>query len=256
MRRVQGQAGLSLVESTIILFILMLLSGVLAPSMADYVNDAKRVKVKEDCEAIGTAVMRLVRDVGCLKSIASDPCDMFNRVDVLQSDGDEITTADIDPVTAPDATSAGNIDCVGYLNWDIASICGDTLASQLVENTPGYPTPDNLITVGSPTGGVYHYSKPWFNYGWRGAYLQTPVSWDPWGNPYVVNSVFLSIARDATVGTGEGQRSGGWSHDVFCLSAGPNKIYQTPVSGDYPTGAKGLNRIGDDYTYPISGSTH
>jgi hypothetical protein len=47
--------GLSLVETTIILLILMVLTGVLAPSINDFVNDAKDVKVKEDCEAIGDA---------------------------------------------------------------------------------------------------------------------------------------------------------------------------------------------------------
>jgi hypothetical protein len=174
---------------------------------------------------------------------------------VLQSDGDEITIQDIDLSTAPDATSP-NIDCIGFLNWDLAPICGDTLVSQLVENTPSYPSPATLQTIESPTGGVYQYSKPWFNYGWRGAYLQSPVSWDPWGKPYLINTLFLSVARDAAPGVGEGERSGGWSHDVFCLSAGANKIYQTPFSGDYPTGVKGLNRVGDDYVYPISGSTH
>ena len=256
MLRRSRQAGMSLVESTIILMVLMLVTGVIAPSIGDYVNDAKRVKVKEDCEAIGVSIERLVRDVGCLRSVGSDPCDKFNRVDVLQSDGDEITLADIDPTTAPDATSAGNIDCVGFLNWDLAPICGDSLESQLVKNRPDYPTATTISTVESPGGGTYQYSKPWMFYGWRGAYLQSPVSWDPWGNPYVVNSAFLSVAQDATAGSGEGQRSGGWSHDVICLSAGPNKIYETPFSGDYPnSGRKGLNRIGDDYAYPISGGT-
>ncbi len=255
MVRLARQAGMSLVETTIILMVLMLLTGVIAPSIGDYVNDAKRVKVKEDCEALGVSVMRLVRDVGCLKSIATDPCIKINRVDVLQSDGLEISIVDdIDTTTAPNAVSP-NIDCA-FLNWDAAPICGDTFESQLVTNEPGYATPADLVTVGSPTGGVYQYSKPWFLYGWRGAYLQSPVSWDPWGKPYVMNTVFLSVASDATPGNGEGEQSGGWSHDVFCLSAGPNHIYQTPFSGDYPTGAKGLNRIGDDYAYPVSGSTH
>ena len=257
MRRAQIDRGMSLVETTIILMVLMLLTGVIAPSIGDYVNDAKRVKVKEDCEAVGVSIMRLMRDVGCLKSIGSDPCDKFNRVDVLQSDGEAITLADIDVTTAPDATSVGNIDCAGFLNWALGPLCGDTLLSQLVENKPGYATPETTQTLDSGGAGVYHYSKPWFNYGWRGSYLQSPVSWDPWGKPYVVNSVFLSVASDATIGNGEGERSGGWSHDVFCLSAGANKIYETPFSGDFPnSGTKGLNRIGDDYTYPISGSTH
>ena len=66
--KVEGQTGISLVEATIILLVLMLLTGVLAPSIFDYFRDAQMVKVKEDCEAIGVSVARLVRDVGpCLK---------------------------------------------------------------------------------------------------------------------------------------------------------------------------------------------
>jgi len=53
MRRLRNRAGLSLVEVTIMLLVLMLLAGVLAPSIMDFVRDAQWVKVKEDCEAIG-----------------------------------------------------------------------------------------------------------------------------------------------------------------------------------------------------------
>ncbi|MBI1872798.1 MAG: hypothetical protein HYS05_02780 [Acidobacteria bacterium] len=66
--------GLSLVETTIILLVLLVLTGVLAPAINDFVNDAKDVKVKEDCEAIGATVMRLARDVGpCLRNLVADP---------------------------------------------------------------------------------------------------------------------------------------------------------------------------------------
>ena len=66
--RVMNARGLSLVEVTIMLLVLMLLTGVLAPSIMDFVKDAQWVKVKEDCEAIGVSVARLTRDVGpCLK---------------------------------------------------------------------------------------------------------------------------------------------------------------------------------------------
>jgi len=41
MRRLRNLAGLSLVEVTIILLVLMLLAGVLAPSIMDFVRDAQ-----------------------------------------------------------------------------------------------------------------------------------------------------------------------------------------------------------------------
>ena len=41
MRKFKGQKGLSLVEVTIMLLVLMLLTSVLAPSIFDFVNDAR-----------------------------------------------------------------------------------------------------------------------------------------------------------------------------------------------------------------------
>ena len=89
--RMTTARGLSLVEVTIMLFVLMLLTGVLAPSIMDFVRDAQWVKVKEDCEAIGVSVARLARDVGpCLKFDGTGACTKTNRVDVLYSDGPDV----------------------------------------------------------------------------------------------------------------------------------------------------------------------
>ena len=67
-----------------------------------------------------------------------------------------------------------------------------------------------------------------------------------------MNTVFLAVARDAEPGTGEGQRSGGWSHDTFCISAGPNGQYETPFGGNF---SHGVSRRGDDLVFIISGDT-
>ncbi|MBI1876200.1 MAG: hypothetical protein HYS05_20225 [Acidobacteria bacterium] len=250
-RRVFQPHGLSLVETTIILLVLMVLTGVLAPSINDFVNDAKDVKVKEDCEAIGATVMRLARDVGpCLRNITADPCIKINRVDVLYSDGDSISFADdIDSSTAPDF-SHPDIDGAGFLNWDMGPVSGDTMESQFLQNLPTYGTPG---TVGNhnPLAG-FRVPGPAFFLGWRGAYLEPHVGPDPHGNPYVVNSVFLSVATDATAGSGEGQRSGGWDRDVICVSAGRNRRFETPFGGN---STKGTARTGDDFVYVISGDT-
>jgi hypothetical protein len=236
---------LSLVEVTIMLLVLMLLTGVLAPSIFDFVNDAKWVKVKEDCEAIGISVARLTRDVGtCLKFNGTRPCTKYNRVDLLYSDGPDVEQGSLGWEAQTDFSDPGIYS--GSLNWDNDDQRGDSMEHQFIDNGsgPAYLTPADLRTYAS--GG------PYFNLGWRGAYLSPPVAPDPWGHRYLVNTVFLSVALDAPHGTGEGERSGGWSHDVFCISAGPNGLYETSFSGN---NTHGVYRKGDDFIYVISGDT-
>ncbi len=66
---------------------------------------------------------------------------------------------------------------------------------------------------------------------------------------YLVNSIFLTVATDARPGIREGERNGGWSYDVFVISAGPNSVFETPfaIDGAYPRG--------DDIIYVLSGDT-
>ena len=120
------------------------------------------------------------------------------------------------------------------------------MTRQFVDNGsgPGYPAPADL--------GSADFGGPGAGLGWRGAYLSSPVGPDPWGHRYLVNTVFLAVARDAEAGDGEGQRSGGWSHDTFCISAGPNGQFETPFGGN---AAHGVSRRGDDLIFFISGDT-
>ena len=244
-RRLFGARGLSLVEVTIMLLVLMTLTGVLAPSVMDFIHDAQWVKAKEDCEAIGVSVARLMRDVGpCLKFDGSGGCTKANRVDLLYSNGPDVTAQDVGGDAAAGFGGGGNT--AGALNWYADSERGDSMEHQLVDNGggTGYPAPSDL--------GAYDYAGPGGGLGWRGAYLSSPVGPDPWGHRYLVNSVFLAVARDAEAGTGEGQRSGGWSHDTFCISAGPNGMYETPFAGN---ATHGVSRRGDDLLFVIAGDS-
>ena len=241
--KLRNARGLSLVEVTIMLLVLMLLTGVLAPSIMDFVKDAQWVKVKEDCEAIGLSVARLTRDVGsCLKFDGMGRCTTTNRVDVLYSDGPDVTEPDLTGAATAYFFSSGNI--ASPLNWDRDGDRGDSMERQFTTNDAGYATPGRL---GSSTA-----VGPQFNLGWRGAYLSAPIGPDPWGHRYLVNSVFLAVAIDARCGGCEGDRSGGWSRDAFCLSAGPNAVFETAFGGN-STG--GVTRRGDDFVYIISGDT-
>jgi hypothetical protein len=239
----KNERGLSLVEVTIMLLVLMLLTGVLAPSIFDFVNDAKWVKVKEDCEAIGLSVARLTRDVGpCLKFDASQKCTKDNRVDILYSDGPDVLDDDL--LGSGEYFFDGPGTTAMHLNWRKDDLRGDSMEDQFVTNMPFYGTPAAL--------GNFNAVGPQFNLGWRGAYLSSPIGPDPWGHRYLVNSVFLAVAVDAEGGTGEGKKSGGWSNDTFCISAGPNGLYETAFGGN---GKGGVTREGDDFIYIISGDT-
>ncbi len=245
MQRLRTQKGLSLIEVTIMLLVLMLLTGVLAPSIFDFVNDAKWVKVKEDCEAIGLSIARLARDVGpCLqKTYAAAGCTRANRADVLTSDG-----------TAPTLAASISTDNFSNSNVDVAVVwttSEDTLDDQLVTNAAAYPNP-TFFVVGNEFG-----VGPHFNLGWRGAYISAPIGPDPWGKAYLVNSGFLSPAYHEAIG-GAGNLDAGqdgayrWTKDTFCLSAGPNGQISTPIGG---SANGGTTRGGDDFVYIISGGS-
>ena len=243
--RLSSARGLSLVEVTIMLLVLMTLTGVLAPSIMDFVRDAQWVKAKEDCEAIGVSVVRLMRDVGpCLKFNGKGSCTRINRADLLYSDGPDVTPADVSGEAAAGFNGGGNT--AGPLNWHTDSARGDSMEHQFVDNGGelDYPAPADL--------GGYTTAGPGAGLGWRGAYLSPPVGPDPWGRRYLVNTVFLTVARDAETGSGEGQRSGGWSRDTFCISAGPNGQFETPFGGNP---GHGVSRRGDDLIFIISGDT-
>jgi hypothetical protein len=252
MTRIHENRGLSLVEVTIMLLVLMLLTGVLAPTIMDFVDDARWVKVKEDCETIGVSVARLTRDVGpCLKFSGSGACDKANRVDILASDGPDVQAADLAGSASSDFSSSAVTP--GSINWDNDSdaLVGDRMENQFTTNAPGYGTPQSS-GGSSPVG-------PLFGLGWRGAYLSSPIGPDPWGRRYLVNTAFLATASDASstaampmLSVVKPPSGSGWSNkDVFCLSPGPNGRYETYFAG-CPAG-DGTCREGDDFVYVISG---
>src|SRR6266540_3712860 len=66
MNKSVAQHGMSLVEATIILMVLSVLTAVIAPTARAYVEDGRNVKAKADVETIGAAVQSVLRDTGLL----------------------------------------------------------------------------------------------------------------------------------------------------------------------------------------------
>jgi len=240
MKQLKGQRGLSLIEVTIMLLVLMLLTSVLAPSIFDFINDAQWVKVKEDCEAIAISVARLHRDVGSrLYTTGGVALYPTNKVDIIYSDGTP-------PIVTPPDTDAmfGSVR-----NWygtgtgeplDVArmSSCSDQLITNTIGDVQIYPEPGNPLPM--PFG-------PIFGQGWRGAYLSPPCASDPWGHTYQVNTKWATTTFGAHPGTTIPH-----CYDVFCISAGKDGIIATPFGPAVHPSSGGTNRGGDDWTTVIA----
>ena len=104
MTRIRGERGLSLVEVTIILSVLMVLVATIAPSMSDFTNDARQTVAKQEVEVIGNAIQRMLGDTGsrCLRLVGTSDCTVTNRVDLLVTSGPDPIA--IDTALAPDIT--------------------------------------------------------------------------------------------------------------------------------------------------------
>jgi len=249
MRRnlVASQKGMSLVEATMILAVMALLTSVISPSIGDYIGDARHTKAKADAEVIGTAILRQVWDtgLGCLSTTpttSATACTKANRVDLLLSTGNSPTATGTD-YAAPGGTNSAAAANNNWMNGTTPVGSGNrsTTYAQFVSNSAGY------TSVSFATGG-----GPKRVFGWRGAYMQEPVGPDPWGWSYQSNTMFLQPASDASSGTTNGLLNGGWINDVIVISAGPDGNVGTKF-GDNTTGATTVT--GDDIVYVVAGSS-
>ena len=236
-----SQRGLSLVEATVILGVVSMLTAVLAPSVRSYVQTAQQAAAKKDVEAIGGALARMLTDVGELwvsrdgngASATAPPSHASaNRVDLLVSDGKVPAKYIARSSGAPDWDTAVNDTTVQKLEYF------------LVTNTPSntsanaYRTATNMsvATEFDPDdGGTFNAS-----HAWRGAYLPGPIGPDPWGNRYAVNVEYLARGLGAT--------PSGNVNDVVVISAGSNGLLETRYDTD------GFSS-GNDIFYVVSGGT-
>jgi type II secretory pathway pseudopilin PulG len=248
------ERGMSLVEATVILMVLATLTAVIAPVATGYMEDARQAAAKEETEAIGSAVLRVLSDTGsrCLRLLGTTDCTVTNRVDLLVSSGSNPRAIDLasspditltDPESATDAT-------VNWLPDGSAPTQQDLLEDQLIENDNA--TPYSAVSF---TGG----GGPRMKVGWRGPYLNGPFTADPWGGRYQVNTMFLAVATnaiDTSLGANqfqEGIYQAGWNRDVLVLSAGQNGMVQTSFGGASATA--GVSAGGDDVVYVLRGSS-
>ena len=258
MKTFQNDTGVSLIEATVILSVMAVLTSVLAPSAMAYIDQARQARARQDVQSIGDAISSFVEDNGELQFLRTahgataqaPPTSRLdaNRVNLLISDGD--------------VPSLGT-GVSGETYWtQLDSVAGvDTFSNHLIENTPDddsglgadtYRNPANIAVGGgannidfarTESGG---YNAP---YAWRGTYLRGPVSADPWGNRYAANVAWLDPSGTALP---SGTITAGFVAadiarlDVFVMSAGSDEEIDTRSAQD------GAVPGDDDYIYIVA----
>lgn len=247
----KSAAGFTLVEVTIILLVLVILSSILLPNLGGFNRLARYARVKEDIGAICASAARMLVDVGEVAFYhwggrdggrnMSDTPYREDPVGLLVGDGD---TPELNGNVAGNGahwqTPFGNRFVEGK---DISGIAVefrvDTIANHLIHNTPSsnpanaYRTPLDMISGNSSAGvtGGLHFDTPGaqgFNsmFAWRGPYISDRVDADPWGNRYMINVFALWIPSDMD--------GDGFNSAVVCYSAGPDEEIDTEFN--QPTG--------------------
>jgi hypothetical protein len=147
-------------EVTTVLAALSILSGVAAPAVTTYVEDAKLVRARGDVRTIAISLVRLMSDVGPERERVGG----WATYSLLVGAG-----------VAPSTATAESRD------WAMpAGAQVGRLDDHLITNAPEY-----LVRQGRA------------QFGWRGAYIQDPVAADPWGQRYAVNvSAMKSLTLD------------------------------------------------------------
>jgi type II secretory pathway pseudopilin PulG len=232
---------MTLIEASIMLATVSLLTATMAPTIAIYMEQARQARAAEDVKTIGDAINEFISDNGEHQFLrvghgagADDPPTHAdsNRVDLLVSDGDI-------PLVSNVVLNLGDVLWIQAVNGtDIAS-----LSDHLIENGPNddsstnrYRNPSD-ITIASNGGNIdfarVDSSGQNAPYSWRGAYLRGPVNSDPWGNRYAVNTAFLDpIHLSSISGISVGDPLEYPRMDVFVLSAGPDEEIDTPFCQD------------------------
>lgn len=270
LTRGPAAAGFTLVEVSIIVMALAILSAILLPQIGVFLRDARFARAREDVAAIGVSMMQMLKDTG-ESSFYMEPQGNWRspeRIDnsseqrpigLLIGDGDTPDGgSEVWSWREPLGAYVGSSN-TDYGNVDVAGGKVDTFANHLIQNNPAdfwhlggtgnawerYRTPADMeggdFSSGVPGGLQFDpISGSGFNseFAWRGPYLDA-VRPDPWGNRYMANVLWLTMPQwgDAS----------GYIRPVIVLSAGPDEEIDTPFES-----VGGFILGDDDLAYPVA----
>ncbi len=216
--RLVAQRGFTLVEVSIILLTLTILSSIMLPQLGNYNRLARYVRVKEDLGALCSVLKMMLDDVGeGAFYVDAGPDHPPNRevpVGLLVGVGDIPlygTARDGEDWRRPFSDEFGEHTDGGNLApW----FWVDTLGNHLISNTP-------LDSGERRWRGPLEMRRGFQSlFAWRGPYIADKITPDPWGNRYMANVFALYNPP----GAGPHDR---YASAVVCYSAGPDSAIDT-----------------------------
>ncbi|MEX2270374.1 MAG: hypothetical protein WD690_02815 [Vicinamibacterales bacterium] len=225
MRRpIRNDAGMTIIETTVILSVLFILAGVMSPIVGESITTARAVKAKSDAQMIAMGLVNFQKDLGADAlsmggaAIAAQP---IGLADVLASAGSQPSIESAEDTAASSFTlfarpgqakgngnggyGRGGNDIIREKCRKWLEMATDTLDDHLRSNRRGY-----------------RFRQPGEYGGWNGPYISAELKGDPWGNQYMINAAFLDGGSSAT------DRRGNQRKAVFVVSAGANGTIETP----------------------------
>ena len=212
-----GEQGFTLIEVTIILLVLVILSTIILPQLGKFNRLARFVKVTEDLVVLCSGMKKMLDEV-MENSFWVDPVNKNVPVGLLFTDGD---IPKLNPgVLAMDDTAA---------NWQIPNVndpIGPQPITDYLAQIAGNLVADHFMNhflMNDPIGilggqryiDVIDVTTEWWAFGWHGPYFHKLMP-DPWGNRYVSN-VFALHSISGNI----------YTSAVVVLSAGPNEVIDT-----------------------------
>jgi len=190
----RSELGVSLIEATIVLAVVAVLSGIAAPTVSRTLATSRITRATTDVAAIRTAIDSFVSGNSFAPFTSNGANTGGEDIEMLVSDGDTPLLN-----TAISALGGNNVawddPVTAFASYGATAIDVDHLENHLALNF-------------APSGAAYATGAT----GWRGAYINSPIDPDPWGNRYAVNVAYL---RTLT------------TNDVFVLCAGPDEEVDT-----------------------------
>jgi type II secretory pathway pseudopilin PulG len=185
--------GFSAAEATIVLSTVSILAAATAPTLGDYVNQAREARARDEVRVVANAVSRMTSDLLSRSEVAGG----IGKLTLVVSEGDV-------PTVGSGADS----------NWAASSSSVGSLNEHLMSNAIGYAVQGSNLPRGIK--------------GWSGPYIDRPLGADPWGHRYAVRlgqgkvaTLVLSAGPDGvinTVDSGNGLVVGG--DDIVSVISG------------------------------------
>lgn len=161
--RHSSERGVSIIEATIVLTVIAILTGAISPTVSRTLARARLARAATDVAAIKSAMNSFITEHTLFVPFTSTGASGGDIIEMLVGDGDI-------PFTAIGATS-----------WDdVVACCGAE---------PDVAFMEGHLVTNSSLGGIGSYSTA--AGGWKGTYINAPIDPDPWGNRYAVNVQYL-----------------------------------------------------------------